>query len=409
MREGKAAVFRHYPFTIILKKRVEAECMVKVVRLKLDPGSRVTGLALIDEQSSRVVWAAELHHRGRAIRDTLKARNILRRNRRNRKTWYRAPRYDNRTRPKGWLAPSLRHRVETVMTWVERLRKFCLVAALSVEDVKFDTQKLQNPEISGVEYQKGELAGYDIREYLLEKWRRKCAYCGAIGVPLQEEHIQPSCRGGANRVSNLALSCRPCNQTKGTQEIKDFLKDQPRKLAHILRQAKLPLKDAAAVNTTRKFLLERLQATSLPVETGSSGQTKMNRETNQLPKSHWIDAACVGLTGSGVSLNPCMRVLNIVAYGHGKRKRCRTDAYGFPITHAQREKRYLGFQTGDHVVARVPRGKYTGHHVGRIAIRHRPSFRLNGFDVHVKNLTRIQRADGYAYAVTISPSLMKPE
>lgn len=401
MREGRAAVLRRYPFTIILKDRVEVGCVVKPLRLKLDPGSRATGIALVEEQCNRVVWAAELHHRGHVIRKVLQTRGMLRRNRRNRNTWYRAPRFSNRTRQKGWLAPSLRHRVETVMTWVERLRRFCFVTALSVEDVKFDTQKLQNPEMTGVEYQKGELAGYDVREYLLEKWHRKCAYCGATSVPLQEEHIHPICRGGSNRVSNLTLSCRPCNEAKGKLEVVEFLKDQPRRLTSILRQSKSPLKDAAAVNTTRRFLVERLGATGLPIETGSSGQTKMNRETNHLPKGHWVDAACVGRTGAQVTLSPGLRILSITAHGHGKRRRCRTNAYGFPVSHAMREKRYLGYQTGDHVEARVPRGKHAGRHVGRVAIRHRPSFRLNGFDVHVNYLHRIQRADGYSYGVVL--------
>jgi hypothetical protein len=46
-------------------------------------------------------------------------------------------------------------------------------------------QKLENPEISGIAYQQGTLAGYELREYLLEKWGRKCAYCDATNVPLQ--------------------------------------------------------------------------------------------------------------------------------------------------------------------------------------------------------------------------------
>lgn len=398
MRAGRAAVFRHYPFTIILKDRVESGSVVKAARLKIDPGSKVTGMAVVNIESSRVVWAAELQHRGSVIRDSLRTRNSLRRTRRIRKTWYRAPRFKYRKRPEGWLAPSLDHRVETVMTWVERLRKFAPVKALSVEDVKFDMQKLQHPEILGFEYQHGELAGYEVREYLLEKWQRKCAYCGEINAPLQQDHIHPVGKGGSNRVSNLTLACKQCNQNKGSQDIAQFLADRPRVLARILRQAKSPLADAAAVNTVRRTLVNRLQATGLPLESGSASQTKMNRETNRLPKSHWIDAACVGSTGRTIVLSSTMTVLKIVSFGHGKRQRCRTNAHGVAIAHASRAKKYLGFQTGDHVVANIPKGKYAGTHIGRISIRHRPSFRLNGFDTHVKHIRRIQRADGYAYS-----------
>jgi 5-methylcytosine-specific restriction endonuclease McrA len=65
---------------------------------------------------------------------------------------------------------------------------------------------MQDAEISGVSYQQGELAGYEVREYLLEKWQRRCAYCGKTDVPLEIEHIIPKSRGGSNRVSNLTLA-----------------------------------------------------------------------------------------------------------------------------------------------------------------------------------------------------------
>jgi 5-methylcytosine-specific restriction endonuclease McrA len=86
---------------------------------------------------------------------------------------------------------------------------------------------------------------------LLEKWHRTCAYCGVTQVPLQVEHLLCRARGGSNRVSNLCLACEPCNTKKGTQDIRDFLKGKPDVLKRILVQAKAPLKDASAVNTTR--------------------------------------------------------------------------------------------------------------------------------------------------------------
>ena len=88
------------------------------------------------------------------------------------------------------------------------------------------------------------LAGYEVREYLLNKWERRCAYCSVENVPLQVEHIQPRASGGTNRVSNLCLACEPCNTKKGTQDIKIFLAKKPDVLKKILVQAKRPLKDA---------------------------------------------------------------------------------------------------------------------------------------------------------------------
>ncbi len=76
-----------------------------------------------------------------------------------------------------------------------------------MELVRFDTQLMQNPEIGGVEYQQGQLQGYEIREYLLEKGGRKCADCGLVDAPLEVEHIIPKSWGGSNRVSNLTLAC----------------------------------------------------------------------------------------------------------------------------------------------------------------------------------------------------------
>jgi hypothetical protein len=107
---------------------------------------------------------------GFVIRDALTTRRQVRRSRRNRKTRYRAARFNNRRKPKGWLAPSLMSRVENILTWVRRLSKLCPITAISQELVRFDTQKMHNAEISGVEYQQGELAGYEVREYLLSKF-----------------------------------------------------------------------------------------------------------------------------------------------------------------------------------------------------------------------------------------------
>jgi hypothetical protein len=109
LKAKKAKVFRRYPFTIILNQAVENK--PKPMQLKLDPGSKTTGIALLQEE--KVVWAGELTHRGQQIKDSLESRRALRRGRRHRKTRYRKARFLNRSRLKGWLAPSLQHRVET--------------------------------------------------------------------------------------------------------------------------------------------------------------------------------------------------------------------------------------------------------------------------------------------------------
>lgn len=236
----KAAVFKRYPFTVILFRAID-DPDLKPLRLKIDPGSKTTGLALVDDSTGSVEWAGELSHRGTQIRDALTCRRQLRRSRRNRKTRYRKPRFNNRTRLEGSLPPSLMSRVHNISTWVSRIRRLAPVTAISQELVKFDLQQIENPEISGVEYQQGELAGYEVREYLLEKWHRQCAYCGQGDVTLQLEHIVPRAKGGSDRVSNLCLACEPCNLKKGVKDIKVFLAKKPDVLNRILAGAKKPL------------------------------------------------------------------------------------------------------------------------------------------------------------------------
>src|SRR5262249_25637093 len=148
------------------------------LRVKIDPGSKTTGLAVMNDATGEVIFAANLEHRGQLIRQRLDDRRAIRHSRRNRHTRYRKARWQNRRRKAGWLPPSLESRIANVLTWVNRLSRYCPVTALSLELVKFDLQKQENPEIAGVEYQQGTLAGYETREYLLEKWGRKCAYCG---------------------------------------------------------------------------------------------------------------------------------------------------------------------------------------------------------------------------------------
>jgi len=416
LERGRAVVVRLAPFTIRLKDRIGGA--VQPLRLKLDPGSRVTGLAIVRESETcnpdtgaveRLeygLWFGELAHRGQAIREALEQRRHYRRARRSRKTRYRAPRFLNRTRRAGWLPPSLQHRLHTTVHWVQRLRRLAPITALSQELVRFDPQALQNPEISGIEYQQGELAGYEVREYLLEKWHRTCAYCGATHVPLEIEHIVPRSSGGSNRVSNLTLACRPCNERKGHRSIEDFLQRQPALLHKIQAQAQAPLQDAAAVNATRWALFEALGVTGRPVETGSGGRTKFNRTRLDLPKTHALDAACVGTVDHVRDWN--RPVLAIRATGRGAYSRTRTFHNGFPRGYLLRHKRVHGFQTGDWVRAEVPDGKKAGVHVGRVAIRRTGSFNIQTQDATVQGISYrycrvLQRADGYGYSFQPKP------
>jgi len=389
LSSSQAAIFKRYPFTIILKKEVGGP--INLLRIKIDPGSRFTGLALVENKE--VVFAAEIEHRGHRVKKLLDSKRVNRKNRRRRKTRYRQARFLNRRKPKGWIPPSLESRVQNIKTWVSRLSRLALIDSISLELVKFDLQKLQNPEISGVEYQQGELFGYEVREYLLEKWGRKCVYCGCIDKPLQIEHIIPKSRGGSNRISNLTLACEKCNQKKGNLTAEEF------GFPDIQKQTKKSLRDATIVNVTRWRLFNLLKKFNLPLEIGSGGKTKFNRTNQNYPKTHWIDAACVGKSGEEIKMPSWIKPLHIKAFGHGSRQKCRTDKYGFPKSYVSKEKYFMGYQTGDIVKANILKGKYKGYYIGRIAIRHQPKFSLNGFNVHPKYLKIIQHNDGYGYGI----------
>jgi 5-methylcytosine-specific restriction endonuclease McrA len=399
---GKARVLKRVPFTIVLINREEGA--VQPVEVKVDPGSKTSGIALVADakRGKKVAFAINLEHRGHAIKESLDKRRAIRRSRRARKTRYRAPRFDNRRRGKDWLPPSLQSRVDNVVHWVNRIKAAAPVTAVAVETVRFDTQKIRNPEISGIEYQQGELLGYEIREYLLEKWQRTCAYCGKKALPLQFDHIHPRSRGGTDSITNLTLACSPCNQRKSNQSVKDFLQDEV-KLNKLLDRAKAPLKDAAAVNATRYVLGNSLKKLGLPLSFWSGGRTKKNRVSQGYAKDHWIDAACVGETGEQVSIRPNVRCLLIKAQGRGSRQMCRMDRYGFPRTGAKAEKRVFGFQTGDLVKAVVTKGKKQGVYIGRVAVRSTGNFNISVEGgvvqgIHHRYCRLIQRNDGYSYA-----------
>lgn len=398
LKRGRAAVYRRYPFTIILKDRKSGD--VQPVKVKIDPGSKTTGISVVSEKG-RVLSAFEVDHRGREVKAALDARRAVRRARRSRNLRYRKPRFDNRVRREGWLPPSIMSRVWNIGTIVNRLRARVPVTSLALELVKFDTQALQNPEISGTEYQEGTLFGYEVREYLLLKWGHACAYCGKSDVPLQKEHIVPRASGGTDRVSNLTLSCRSCNEKKGTSDIRVFLAKDPDRLKRILAQAKSPLKDAAAVNAARYKAQEMLAQTGLPMSIGTGGRTKYNRERQGLPKAHWIDAACVGEDGGHISVGR-IKHLNVKATGRGRRQMCLMDRYGFPRTSPKSARTVHGFKTGSIVTASVPTGKKKGCYVGKVAVRSSGFFNITTRNGTVQGISSrccniIHRADGYSY------------
>ena len=409
LNRGRAVVVKMYPFTIRLKYRIGGD--VQHLRVKLDPGSCYTGIAIVRESETidtdtgeinvnlNVLNLFQLNHRGFLISENLTSRRSMRNHRRG-SLRFRQPRFKNRTKPKGWLAPSLQHRVNTTISWINKIQKVAPIIAISQELVKFDMQLMRDSKISGIEYQQGTLEGYSVREYLLEKCGRMCSYCGVKNVPLQIEHIHPKSKGGSNSISNLTLACDSCNKKKGTLDIKVFLKNKPEQLNKIISQTKRPLKDAAAVNATRWTLFNKLKETGLPVELSNGAKTKFNRSQHGIPKSHTLDAVCVGEFSSIKNWN--IPILEIKCNGRGQYKRTLLTKFGFPRAYLMRKKSVKGFQTGDMVKAIVTKGKKIGEYIGRVAVRESGSFNItyntgSVQGISYKNCKLIARNDGYGY------------
>ena len=426
LREGQAAVYERYPFTIILKREV-ANPKTTDYTLSIDPGSRCTGMAITDSDNN-IVACFELHHRGQAIKKKLSDRAGYRRSRRTRKCRHRQSRSANRSRKapvltadgwqyqsfgqssKDWVAPSLMSRVFNIHTWTRRLCSIYPITHLAVEHVKFDTQLMENPEISGVEYQRGTLFEAEMWEYLLEKFGRKCYYCGARDVPLEKEHILPKAKGGTNRVSNLTVSCRECNIEKGNKHPAELEGDLGKRVQSALKAAKKPLKDAQAVNTIRWKIVETLKATGLPIVYGTGGKTKWHRKRAGLPKTHYYDAACV----ASVPNSPAPHsVLAIHAVGYGHRGdlgdyQTKQKAPGFKSPY-KRIEHSGGFQKLDTVEMMTKTGRYVGCiNTFDKTLDGRPQKlrikadwtggdgRKNG---NINQLRCIQKRDGYAYQI----------
>jgi hypothetical protein len=200
----------------------------------------------------------------------------------------------------------------------------------------------------------------------------------------------------------------PCHPARA-RELLHSARAVVHRLARVLEHTKAPLADAAAVNSTRWALWRRLHGADLPLSSGSGGRTKWNRTRLGIPKSHALDALCVGVVDS--IYNWQLPVLSIKACGRGSYKRTRLTAHGFPRGYLTRQKRIHGFQTGDRVRAVVRFGKQAGVHTGRVAVRATGSFNLQTITGTIQGIShthcrRLQRADGYTYHLTaLLPSL----
>ena len=395
LRKKLAVIHKIYPFTIRLR---DNSCVSndKAYIVKIDPGSKHTGIAITDNKDS-VVMLAEIEHRGHVIKKNLDSRRAVRRKRRNRKTRYRPARFLNRTKPKGWLAPSVKSRADNVINFIKKYKKFLNIDKVMIESVNFDTAQMTSDDcLIGTGYQQGPLYNTNLREFVFSKTKGRCSYCGAKATEI--DHIIPRAKGGTDSTYNLTPACRSCNEIKSNLTLKAFGKLMNKDFSH-LEPKKLP-KNAAIVQTARNYMVKEITKLVSDTTTHSSWLTKYNRDELGLSKQHYYDALSVGNIQDYKFLAD--KVLQISAKGRGKRQMCRVDKYGFPRTSAKAFKIVEGFQTGDIVKAIVTKGSKQGKYFGRVAVRSSGRFNIetkNGLvkDIGYKYCHLIQRGDGYLY------------
>lgn len=391
----QAVIHRRYPFTIRLKNDNAVKKTATYV-VKIDPGASVTGISIVDSEN-KAIMLAELVHRGKTIKRKLDSRKAVRRSRRQRKTRYRPARFKNRTRPNGWLAPSVKSRADNVINFVKKYKKFLNIAKVEIERVSFDTAQISSDvELYGVEYQQGSLYQTKLRDFVFSRSNGKCSYCGGKAVEI--DHIVPRSKGGTDSVNNLTASCRACNEKKSNLSLKEFGKLMNKDFSN-LEPKKLP-KDAAIVQSAREYTVREISKLVADTKSYDAWLTKYNRDELGLPKQHYYDTLSVGNTANYKFLTD--KVLIISAKGRGSRQMCRMDRFGFPRTSAKSSKSVKGFQTGDIVKAVVPSGLKRGEYLGRVAVRSSGSFNIETSDCLIQEIgykfcRLLQRNDGYSY------------
>ncbi|MFQ6071833.1 MAG: RNA-guided endonuclease IscB [Methanosarcinales archaeon] len=333
LNQGLAKVLRTRPFTIKLLYATTEYTQPVIVGVDIG-ASRVPISALAN---GRIVYLKEKILR-LDVKEQMTYRRQKRRERRTRKTRYRKPRFQNRQKnlcgvcgcntPKSSkktggraklcrlhknqrpsrefentirLAPSVRSKAESIIHEIKRLSKILPISEVIVEVASFDTQKMANPDIQGVQYQNGTLQGYEIKQYLLTRYGHKCVYCkGKSGDKILEiEHVIPKSRGGTDRVDNLVITCKTCNKQKGNKTAAEFGFPNVQKKAEKHKSFKY----SALSQSYKNYLLQELSLNDIrKVKRTYGAHTKYYRNQLGLDKSQVNDAIAIVSKGTPVEI-----------------------------------------------------------------------------------------------------------
>ena len=277
LKSGKAKIYKREPFTIQLL--VQTGESKQEINLGVDAGSKFVGLSATTEKME--LFSAEYKLRNDIV-DLISIRRQNRRTRRNRLR-YRQARFQNRKKNKGWLAPSVQHKIDSHINIVNMIHSILPIYKIIVETASFDIQKIQNPEINGKEYQEGNQLGFwNVREYVLFRDGHNCQHCkGKSKDKILNVHHIESRKVGGNSPNNLVTLCKTChdNHHKGRIDLK-------------IKRGQ-SFKDATFMGIMRWSLYNQLKAKYSNVSMTYGYITKNTRIENGLEKSHRVDARCI--------------------------------------------------------------------------------------------------------------------
>ncbi len=288
LKAEKAKVVKRTPFTIQLL--FGSSGYKQDVSLGVDAGTKYIGLSATTKKE--VLFEADVQLRTDIVQ-LLSSRKELRSTRRSRKTRYRKPRFLNRTKPKGWLAPSVQHKVDSHIKMIDKIYQILPIKHLTIEVAQFDTQLLKNPEIQGKEYQQGEQIGFwNTREYVLFRDKHTCQRCkGKSGDKILTVHHMESRRTGGDSPANLITLCKTCHSYIHKHNLEDtMVRTVP------------PLRDATQMTIMRWFIYKGVKERYPETKLTYGYKTKRTRIENKLDKTHTVDARCISGNPSAAPL-----------------------------------------------------------------------------------------------------------
>lgn len=343
LKSGQAIIVNYEPFTI--KLTYETTNYIQDITLGVDLGSVHVGLSASTKKYE--LYASETNLRSRRIKNLLDKKREERRTRRSRLR-YRKPRFDNRIRAKhkGWLAPSMQHRIDSHLRIIDNVSKILPVKTYRVEIGLFDTQKISNLDISGEEYQHGQMLGYaNVKVFVRFRDKNTCQQCkGKSGDRrIEVHHIQHKGQNGSNRPDNLVCLCKTChdNYHQNGLKLKKF---------SLNKKNAVTLHDAAMMNIIKDCVLDGLEKMYPDKEVKKTYGyiTKFNRKRYNIRKSHTNDAYVIT---KNFNAEPLDYYFNGIQIRRHNRKIHKDRIYkGGVLKNNQAEHFVLGFALMDRVM-----------------------------------------------------------